>query len=324
MNCHGHSGLLIHTDVFCKGYSNSLLMSSSLWENSSMSSSLCSSKTFSWMSRASFLIVPSCYRQGKAEKNNNKSTPQKIPPWSMMSPHQQNVTLLQLNQRAWWRQSACSFISFRMLLVTDNKLVGVVPIWAIGFCTLLQRCCITGLVSDRKESRDLQAQRFFSSPTGSNNVPTARFRIDNHLLGHTHVIPEGWTNTSPTWDQFWVDVCMSAPACVCTCLPEGSLSSRSAWIRSGCAAVSPARRETLRERWWAAYTPPETRHGAEKVGGEWIKRRWGGGGEQWANQHTSWRQSALKMCFVLWNHRTITNACLFPPVAKRVAREWQF
>lgn len=45
-----------------KGYSSSLLISSSRWENSIMSSSLCSSNTFSWMSRASFLMYVNCCR----------------------------------------------------------------------------------------------------------------------------------------------------------------------------------------------------------------------------------------------------------------------
>ncbi len=40
-----------------EGYSSSLLMSSRRWENSIMSSSLCSSKTFSWISRASFFTA---------------------------------------------------------------------------------------------------------------------------------------------------------------------------------------------------------------------------------------------------------------------------
>lgn len=52
-----------------KGYSSSLLMSSSLWENSIMSSSLCSMNTFSWMSRASFLIPVSCYKFEKEGQN---------------------------------------------------------------------------------------------------------------------------------------------------------------------------------------------------------------------------------------------------------------
>lgn len=46
-----------------KGYSSSDLMSSKRWENSIMSSSLCSLNTFSWISSASFFIHCSCCKE---------------------------------------------------------------------------------------------------------------------------------------------------------------------------------------------------------------------------------------------------------------------
>lgn len=59
-------------DMQPKGYSNSLLMSSRRWENSIMSSSLCSSNTFSWMSRASFLIAHRVYKHTGGEKRERE------------------------------------------------------------------------------------------------------------------------------------------------------------------------------------------------------------------------------------------------------------
>ncbi len=55
-----------------EGYSSSLLMSSRRWENSIMSSSLCSSKTFSWISRASFFTASRVYTAWRARGDKEK------------------------------------------------------------------------------------------------------------------------------------------------------------------------------------------------------------------------------------------------------------
>lgn len=49
--------------LISKGYSSSDLISSKRWENSIMSSSLCSLNTFSWISSASFFIHFNCYKK---------------------------------------------------------------------------------------------------------------------------------------------------------------------------------------------------------------------------------------------------------------------
>lgn len=51
-----------------KGYSSSDLISSKRWENSIMSSSLCSLNTFSWISSASFFIHFNCCNEETVER----------------------------------------------------------------------------------------------------------------------------------------------------------------------------------------------------------------------------------------------------------------
>lgn len=63
-----HFILLMFLLLISKGYSSSDLISSKRWENSIMSSSLCSLNTFSWISSASFFIYFNSCKEETVER----------------------------------------------------------------------------------------------------------------------------------------------------------------------------------------------------------------------------------------------------------------